>query len=574
MSERTQRKQVWTIGKQVFFLAFLLILLSVTTVGFLAVDRETNRIVEDAKETMRSLLSMEKVAYDLKYPGDWEVKDGHLYKGGVDLNENMELLTFIKNSTGHEITLFMGDTRIATTIQDASGKSVIGTKADEKISKQVLAGTPFYGRVTVSGTEIYSAYEPIQTRDGKIVGMLNMGDAELVALVDSTYKQSLRTFLIVALAVEGVAAMITYLFSTRIRKKLMRIESKLSAVTNGDLSTPSLPAGSRDELDSLTHHANQMNEDLLAIVTSIHEVSHQVAASSEELSAIAEETSASTEHVGSLTESLADRAEQQLQLVDRTSQTLDSIKTEMKLMSELSQEVIQEMKQAASEAKLSSAEGQEVLAQMQEVMRSTDQTYTSIHQLAERSGEIGGIAQTMSNLSKQTNLLALNAAIEASRAGESGRGFAVVATEIRKLAEQSNQAAHQVAELVQVILSDTQQAKEWITADREAVIAGTEKTVRINEALGTILAKATEVDRKLNRVDTSVVTVVDGTGNLTSLMDEVKYASDQAVESTHQVSASCEQQLAAMEEISSSSMALASLAEQLQTTLNRFKLSE
>ena len=61
-------------------------------------------------------------------------------------------------------------------------------------------------------------------------------------------------------------------------------------------------------------------------------------------------------------------------------------------------------------------------------------------------------------ISEQTNLLALNAAIEAARAGEQGRGFAVVAEEVRKLAEESQQAALSIATLIGEIQTETQAA--------------------------------------------------------------------------------------------------------------------
>jgi methyl-accepting chemotaxis protein len=69
--------------------------------------------------------------------------------------------------------------------------------------------------------------------------------------------------------------------------------------------------------------------------------------------------------------------------------------------------------------------------------------------LGEKSQQIGGVADLVSELAEQTNILAINATIEASGAGEWGRRFAVVAEEIRKLADRTAGSAKEIRALIE-----------------------------------------------------------------------------------------------------------------------------
>jgi REP element-mobilizing transposase RayT len=65
--------------------------------------------------------------------------------------------------------------------------------------------------------------------------------------------------------------------------------------------------------------------------------------------------------------------------------------------------------------------------------------------------QIGKIIDLVTSISDQTKLLALNASIEAASAGDAGRGFAVVATEVKELARQTAEAAHNIATSIKTI---------------------------------------------------------------------------------------------------------------------------
>lgn len=74
--------------------------------------------------------------------------------------------------------------------------------------------------------------------------------------------------------------------------------------------------------------------------------------------------------------------------------------------------------------------------------------------------KIKDAAELITNIADETNLLALNASIEAARAGDQGRGFAVVADQIKRLAEQSNESAQYIGDIIVALLEESSAAVE------------------------------------------------------------------------------------------------------------------
>ena len=85
---------------------------------------------------------------------------------------------------------------------------------------------------------------------------------------------------------------------------------------------------------------------------------------------------------------------------------------------------------------------------MNSINRESNETFKVLERVNNLSVKVGGIVTTINSIAEQTDLLALNAAIEAARAGEHGKGFSVVAEEVRKLAEESNDKAKEIASLI------------------------------------------------------------------------------------------------------------------------------
>ena len=210
---------------------------------------------------------------------------------------------------------------------------------------------------------------------------------------------------------------------------------------------------------------------------------------------------------------------------------------------------------------------------MQQIEENVVQSAAVVAQLGERSQEIGQIVDTISGIASQTNLLALNAAIEAARAGEQGRGFAVVAEEVRKLAEQSQGAAKEIAMLIGEIQGDTEKAVTVMNEGPQLVQEGSTAVQSAGEAFHKIGALVESVNMQMQEASAAMQQMAGGSEQMVAAMKDIDHLSKHAVSQTQTVSASTEEQAASTEEIAASSQALASMAEELRQEVGKFQLA-
>ena len=553
--EKQKKKFRLNVRMLVYMMTIVpMVAVAIVVVYFASLTLRTG-LESEVLEGLKGIATAASYSYDEVDSGEYYLDGAVLHKGKYNVTENIAVLDKIAQENEAVMTIFLGDTRRATTIKNDSGERIVGTTADAQIAAQVLGSGADYSTtdVVINGEDYYGYYVPIKNSAGAIVGMMFAGkpceDVE-------HYITTRSNFIVIVAVVMCVVCLAGAIVLTN--KKILNPIKKISKVAvkmaEGDINQ-TIEKDSDDEFGDLMDDFSMMIENIgnqariaeqfaagdLTInckPASEHDVmgialKKMLRDNNKNLSVIrdaAARMASGANEVASASNSLAQGTTEQASAIEEITASIEEIANGARKNADdanSANELVQNTKDGA-------IRGNEQMKHMIEAMKDIN----------ESSENISKIMKVIDDIAFQTNILALNASVEAARAGVHGKGFAVVADEVRNLASKSAEAAKDSAEMI-------------------------EDSIRKVE-IGSKLAQETA---------TALEEIQESVEHIAKLVSHIATASVNQANSVGQVNAGITQiadvvqtNSATSEECAAASAELSSLAGQLQHAVAKYKL--
>lgn len=495
-------------------------------------------------------------------------------KGEFNISKSPELVDNIKEASDIDITIFYGNIRYMTSLLDSSDNRMIGTRAGDEVVKEVIEnGNEYFSRnVDVYGEKYFGYYIPLYNNDGTPVGMVFAGIPQADA------KAQIQSILLVMVGIVLATAVLAAIFLVFIVRRLVRALRKgsvaLEQVAHGDLNVELDKAvlKRKDEIGNISRAIMRLKEELSGTIAVIKTQSDELNGAAAYLQNRTAETSDSLSQVERAVGEVAEGATNQ---AEETQTATDNVVNMGHMVEETANEA-DEMNQSAQNMRKLGQEAFDTLHELQrineEAKQSIDVIYEQTNTTNQSAQKIKEATNLITSIAEETNLLSLNAAIEAARAGEQGRGFAVVASQIQKLAEQSNESAKQIEDIISDLIADSDKSVETMDIVRGIMDKQSQNVVRTDECFGEVL-KGIErsietiggIADKAEKMNGAKVSVVDSVQNLTAIAEE-------NAASTEETSASIIEIANAVADISARAEQLKGIADKMDESMAIFKL--
>ena len=406
---------------------------------------------------------------------------------------------------------------------------------------------------------------------------------ELKAEYAKEAKRSLTTtcssciIALIILLIVGIG--IAVYMGKRITTPLILATNQMVRMANNDFSdneemvkVRALPDRENNEIGEIASALTLMHTNIRDLMLKIADTTSYVASASEELSSSASQSAKASEMVANSCTTVAVSCSGQITAVSNASNETRAFVDNMQEFHDAIAKTTEMIKTTNEAAKKGASDMNNATKMMGAIKESVESTASVVEALGEELKNIDTFVDTIAEIASQTNLLSLNASIEAARAGEMGKGFAVVASEISKLAEQSNEAASKITELIGEIMKNSDEAVSAMRQGAENVVAGTGTVNEAGSTFNNIVDMVYSISEQSERMSEIVGQLSEGTETIADNISKIENMSASVADETQNVSAASQEQTASSQEVAEASDKLANNAQDLQEFVSKFSL--
>jgi len=549
---------------------FTLILAGVTgLMGIYATSVVEHRMETAAGEKLMSDIKTGEQIINQSFPGNWHLENGKLYKGDALVNDRNYVLDYIGGLTGDTIAIFCDGKVIATNIA-LDGKRIVDTELAEEVKEAVLQrGETYVGQTVVLGTMNYAVYKPLKDKSDNIIGVFYVGvpSTQYENIVDN-FRMNMIGYSAVGISLGVIAAIV---LAYTVYTPLRRIRAKLLHIGEGDL-TLTIDEVGQDEITSVSQGINRMVGKISELIGKSKALTTMVSSATKELSQRSQVSATLMENMTLQADELSRNANRQAELTDQSRHSISEMTVAIQQMAENVQEVTSSALNAARQAEAGEQQLNLAIGQIATISQTVNSTADIITDLGSKSQEIGQIVDLITDIADQTNLLALNAAIEAARAGEQGRGFAVVAEEVRKLAEESGEAANRIARLIGEIQKEADRAVRSMADGTREVAKGSEVVNEAGRAFQEIIKAVNIVSQQIQEISAASQEMAASAEMAIRAIEETNQAADGNAQLAKRIGEIIEKQMVAVEEMDAAVSQVGQVIDDLEQSIASFKI--
>lgn len=525
--------------------------------------------------SLEAIATSVNAAYTAIDEGDYSLLGDKLVKGSLNVTGNERLIDSFTEGNDKEVTLFYGDVRYATSIiSDETGERILGTTSDPEVYSRVTGQGEVVrlSDIVVNHVNYYACYMPMHNSDGSIVGMYFVGQP--AESVESFVTSKIRSVVTAWVIILIVSIVLISFVTTRIKHGILAAERAVSRIAKGVLNEPVDSKGLKrsDELGDMMRSVHKMQQELTGVVSNIKNSIDVLKREGNELNNMASQTSVTASELEQAVDGITKGVVSQADDVENASARIE-------IIGEMIGGIVGSVHNLDKISGDMKNNGDDAMVIIDGLADSNNATMDAIERIGNRvnatnesAARISDAIQLITSIAEETNLLSLNASIEAARAGEQGRGFAVVAGQIQKLAEQSNESAGSIAETINELLDDSQNTVLVMDEVRSIVNKQQEKFeqtryqfANVHTGIDQSREEAEDIRVKTDACDKEKTSVVQIISNLSAVSEENAASAEETATSVQELNTT-------VSTLAVSAGNLQSLSEDLQRSVEIFKL--